>query len=143
MTEKTLITVASANTQLGAVFAPWVQALDLTVESIGDGQVGIRLPYSDRLCRTGDSICGQALMATIDTCMVFVCYLARGTYGNCTTVSQNTSFMRPAIGSDVIAKGRIIKAGRQLVFGEVTLHADGDPQRVICVGTSTYMLLPD
>lgn len=136
------INTETANTQLKEVFAPWVQDLNLRVESIGDEQVELRLPYADELCRSHQMVCGQAMMALIDTCMVFVCYLAQGRYGNCTTVSQNTSFMRPVIGTDIIATGRIVKAGRQLVFGEVTLRSAGD-ERPVCQGTSTYMVLPD
>jgi len=136
------ISVETANAQLNKVFAPWVQDLNLVIESIGDGKVVMRLPYSEDLCRSQKIVCGQAMMALIDTCMVFVCYLAQSGYGNCTTVSQNTSFMRPVIGQDIVATGQIVKAGRQLVFGEVSLHSSTD-KRVVCQGTSTYMLLPD
>ena len=139
----TEINVETANRQLSRVFAPWVQSLALSVEAIGDGEVRMRLPHAEQLCRQGDSICGQALMTGIDTCMVFVCYLAQGRYGNCTTVSQHTSFMRPAIGSDLILAGRVVKPGRQLVFGEVDVYPENDPGRIVCAGQCTYMLLPD
>ena len=138
----TPINVDTANQRLTEVFAPLIQELNLEVEAIGEGVVEMRLPYSDRLCRSHQIVCGQALMALIDTCMVFVCYVGQGQYLNCTTVSQNTSFMRPVIGQDVIATGRVIKSGRQLVFGEVSLRSVGD-QRVVCSGTSTYMVLAD
>jgi uncharacterized protein (TIGR00369 family) len=82
------------------------------------------------------------MMALIDTCMVFVCYVGQGKYSNCTTVSQNTSFMRPAMGKDILATGRVLKSGRSLVYGEVTLRSEGD-DRIVCAGTSTYMMLPD
>ncbi len=87
-------------------------------------------------------IVGQAMMALIDTCMVFVCYVGQNRYSNCTTVSQNTSFMRPVIGKDIIATGSVLKSGRSLVYGEVMLRTAGD-ERVVCAGTSTYMVLPD
>ena len=137
----TIINIETANAQLKEVFAPWLLDLNLLVETIGNNQVEVRLPHSEDLCRSHQVICGQAMMALIDTCMVFVCYLAQGSYGNCTTVSQNTSFMRPVIGQDIIATGRVVKAGRQLVFGEVSLRSAGD-DRVVCQGTSTYMVLP-
>lgn len=136
------INLETANAQLKKVFAPWIQNLNLVIEAIDGGEVVMRLPYSDDLCRSHEIVCGQAMMALIDTCMVFVCYLGQGGYGNCTTVSQSTSFMRPVIGQDIIATGRIVKAGRQLVFGEVSLHSAND-ERVVCQGTSTYMVLPD
>jgi uncharacterized protein (TIGR00369 family) len=136
------VNLVSANKRLREVFAPWLQQLQLSIEAIGDGRVVMRMPYSDALCRSHHIVCGQAMMALIDTCMVFVCYVGQGRYSNCTTVSQSTSFMRPVMGKDIVATGRVLKSGRSLVFGEVTLHAQGD-DRVVCAGTSTYMVLPD
>ncbi len=145
MSEKppvTPVNPSTANRRLAEVFAPWVQQLDLSIEAIAGDTVTIRMPYSDGLCRSHQIVCGQAMMALIDTCMVFVCYLGQGRYCNCTTVSQTTSFMRPVMGKDILATGRVLKSGRSLVFGEVTLHAQGD-DRIVCAGTSTYMVLPD
>ena len=139
---ETPVNLDSANQRLADVFAPWVQQLKLSIEVIEDDTVVIRMPYSDDLCRSHQMVSGQAMMALIDTCMVFVCYVGQGKYSNCTTVSQNTSFMRPAMGRDILATGRVLKSGRSLVYGEVTLHSEGD-DRIVCAGTSTYMMLPD
>ena len=88
----------------------------------------------------GEIICGQALMSVIDTCLVYICYAGLDKICDVTTVGQNTSFTRSAIGKYVIAIGKVIKAGRTQVFGEVSLYVDGD-SRVICSGTSTSDLL--
>jgi len=136
------INTDTANQKLTEVFAPWVQQLNMKVTSIGDGEVTLLMPYSDELCRSGSIICGQALMSLIDTCMVFVCYLGMGKYGDCATVSQHTTFMRPASNADIIATGKLVKGGRTLIFGNVTLTADNDP-RPICAGTLTYAVIPD
>ncbi len=100
----------------------------------------MRMPYSEKLCRIGGMVCGQALMAMIDTCMVYVCFVGLNKFTNCATVNQNTSFLRPVVGKDIIATGKVIKAGKTLVFGEVTLHADGD-KRPVCNATLTYAVL--
>ena len=76
MTDATTITVETANAQLSRVFAPWVTDLQPRVESIGGESVVMRMPWSERLCRSHDMVCGQAMMALVDTCMVFVCYIA-------------------------------------------------------------------
>jgi len=136
------INIETANEQLKRVFAPWIQQLNLRVTSIGEDEVELLMPFSDELCRSGGLICGQALMSLIDTSMVFVCYLGMGKYSDCATVSQNTTFMRPAIGADVVAKGKLIKSGRTLIFGEVTLSTATDP-RPICNGTLTYAVIPE
>lgn len=139
--ENTPITVESANLRLQEVFAPWILQLNLRVEKITPDEVIMRMPYSDQLCRSGAIICGQSLMALIDTCMVYVCYAGLGRYANCATVTQNTSFLRPAKNTDVIATGRLIKAGRTLVFGDVLLTGDVD-KKPLCTGTLTYAVLP-
>ena len=72
--------IGEARRVLGEVFAPWVQDLNLSVEAFdfdppegaSDWQPGamLRMPFSERLCRIGGVVCGQALMAFADTAMV-------------------------------------------------------------------------
>ncbi|MEM7293045.1 MAG: PaaI family thioesterase [Pseudomonadota bacterium] len=136
------LNLETANASIDELFAPFVKGLKPTIEAIGDGNVVIRMPYDDGLCRVGGIICGQALMSLIDTCMVYVCFSGLGRFAEVTTVTQSTNFMRPVIARDVIATGRAVKAGRTLVFGEVVLTVDGD-ERPVCSGSSTYAVLPD
>jgi acyl-coenzyme A thioesterase PaaI-like protein len=63
--------LAAARALLGEVFAPWVRELGLEVVALGKDEATLRLPFSERLCREGGVICGQALMAAADTAMVF------------------------------------------------------------------------
>jgi acyl-coenzyme A thioesterase PaaI-like protein len=55
---------------LAEYFAPWVQALNLQVDSTDADSVTLRLPQSDQLSRVGGMLCGQAMMAAADTAMV-------------------------------------------------------------------------
>ncbi|MFZ0764989.1 MAG: thioesterase, partial [Bradyrhizobium sp.] len=70
--------IEEARRVLREVFAPWVQDLNLSIVDIesdpppnaaADWQPGaiLRMAFSDRLCRHGGIICGQALMALADT----------------------------------------------------------------------------
>lgn len=135
------LTVDTANRVSETIFAPWLQQLGMRVEAIDSSGATLRLPYSEQLCRAGGMVCGQALLALIDTCMVYVAFAAQNQYGNCTTVSQNTSFVRAAKGQDIIARGTIVKSGRQLLFGEVVLTT-ADDAKTVATGSATYMLLP-
>ena len=141
MPEATHPTVDEANRLLVELFADWVQALNLRVDHIDSTGAVLRLPQHEGIRRIGGIVCGQASMTLIDTCMVFVCFAGLGRVADVTTVSQNTSFMRAAGNGDLLAHGRVIKAGRQLVFGEVTVTVEGD-ERPIAHGTSTYAVLP-
>ena len=135
------VTEARAAAILAENFAPWIQDLGLRIDHMGDQSARLRLPMNDRLSREGGTVCGQAMMALADTAMVFAISAALGDYAPMTTVSQNLSFMRPVTDADVIAEARVLKLGRNLVFGEVTLSADGGGEPV-AHATTTYALLP-
>lgn len=134
------IDLEAARAQLPA-FAPWVRALDATIEALTPEGARLRMPFSEALCRADGIVCGQALMTLVDTCCVFSSWAALGEFRNITTVDQNTSFLRPVMGKGVIAEGRIRKAGRTLIFPEVHLYAEGD-DRLVAHGTSTFAVLP-
>ena len=106
---------------LGDVFAPWVQDLNLSIEGFdfappanaADWQPGaiLRMPFSERLCRNGGIVCGQALMAFADTSMVIANLAANKGYRPMTTVDQTTHFMRAVTASDVLADARVVDSG--------------------------------
>lgn len=127
-------------------FAPWVQDLQLGVETLyradqpGGAGALLRMRFSERLCRDGGVICGQALMSLADTAMVLAVCAAGGGYRPMTTVDQTTHFMRPVAGADVLADARIVRLGRTMAFGQVMLSgaADGKPVAMV---SSAYALL--
>src|SRR5262245_20108302 len=128
--------IAEARRVRGDVFAPWIGDLDLLVEGFdfeppakaADWQPGamLRMPFSERLCRNGGMVCGQALMAFSDTAMVIANLAANRGYRPMTTVDQTTHFMRAAASCDVLADARIVRLGRTMSFGRVTLSSDAD-----------------
>jgi len=132
--------VPHAEELLRGAFAPWVQELDLRIEAVGADSATLRLPLSEKLTRIGGTVCGQALMALADTTMVFVISGAFGEFRPMTTVSQNTSFMKAISNADVIAEGRLLRLGKTLAFGAVSLRAEGDSKPAVEV-TSTYAIL--
>ena len=142
--------IADARRVLGEVFAPWVLDLDLSIESFdfaapadaADWQPGavLRMPFSERLCRKGGVVCGQALMAFADTSMVIANLAANRGYRPMTTVDQTTHFMRAAAGSDVLADARVVRLGRTMSFGRVTLTGAADGKPVAMVSSAFAML---
>jgi uncharacterized protein (TIGR00369 family) len=134
------INVEVAQSFLQENFAPWILDLNISFDSIREGQAILRIPVSDRLNREGGTICGQAIMAVADTALVFAISSALDDFVPITTVSQSSSFLRPAANKDLIAHASIIKLGRSLVYGEVTLYT-GTPEKPVAHVTSTYMLL--
>jgi uncharacterized protein (TIGR00369 family) len=132
--------IDDAQRMLGELFAPWVQALGLRVEAVGGGEARLRLPFDPSLSRVGGTVCGQAMMAAADTAMVFAISSQLGGFRPMTTVTLNTSFMRPVADSDVLVVARVLKPGRSLVFGEVELSSAADG-RLAAHATTTYALV--
>ena len=121
-------------------FAPWVQALGLKVEGFEDGAVTLRLPFNPELSRIGGMVCGQALMAAADTAMVLAIVTRLGKQRPMTTVQLNTSFLKPLANQDALVTAKVIRAGKNLVFGEIDTVAVVDGKSV-CRASTTYALL--
>jgi len=149
--EATEFDIAEARRVLGDVFAPWVQDLGLTVDGIetspppgaaADWQprATLRMKFSDRLCRDGGIVCGQALMALADTSMVIAILAANRGYRPMTTVDQTTHFLKAATKSDVLADARVVRLGRTMSFGRVTLLSAADNKPVAMVSSAFAML---
>jgi acyl-coenzyme A thioesterase PaaI-like protein len=99
-------TVADAH---AFMFAPWVRQLGLCDFEVREGYVRARLPERDDLKLVAGSICGQALMAAIDTLAALaMCTTDRLTKG---TVNQHTQFLRPAKGGDLIVEVNVMRFG--------------------------------
>ncbi len=125
---------------LSDLFAPWVQALGLRVQSFEPGVVTLRLPRNDQLSRVGDMLCGQAMMAAADTAMVLALISHFGAFRPCTTVQMNTSFLKPLSGQAALVQARLLRAGKALAFGEIDIRG-ADDGKSVCRASTTYALL--
>jgi len=143
--------IESARRVLAEVFAPWVRDLNLAIETFdfapplektADWQPGaiLRMPFSERLCRNGGTVCGQALMAFADTAMVIANMAGNRGYRPMTTVDQTIHFMRAATAADVLADARVVRLGRTMAFGRVTLTSAADGKPVAMVSSAFAML---
>lgn len=107
------------------IFAPWVKQLALCDFKVDGHRVSARLPEADALKFSAGAICGQAIMAAIDT----VTALAMGTGDRATrgTTYQHTHFLRPAKGDDFIVTAEVLRFGKTSAYAEarVTFAASG------------------
>lgn len=135
-----IVTRASLQQALRDLFAPWVQDLNLQVESFAAGEVVLRLPHSTRLSRVGDMLCGQAMMAAADTAMVLALISHFGTFRPCSTVQQSSTFLKPLSSQDALVTARVVRAGKSMAFGEIDLCGATAGGSVFRAST-TYALL--
>lgn len=121
----------------------FMQDLGLTIISAEPGRVHFTLGVTDPLVHAGGVLCGQTILACMDTGMVFVMMsLNEAADGNFTTVQLQTNFERGVPGDvgEVTFEAHATKIGRSLVFGQIDLVLpDG---RRAASATTTYMWLP-
>ena len=98
------------------VFAPWVKMLGIREFKVSPGMVSALLPQNDALKFSSGAVCGQAIMAAIDT----VASLAISTTERISkgTVYQHTHFLRPAVNDDFHVKAEVLRFGKASAFTE-------------------------
>jgi uncharacterized protein (TIGR00369 family) len=131
------VTPEIAQKILADFFADWVQALNLSILSIDTEHVLIRMPLGDHLARVGGIVSGQALAALADTAMVFAAIGHAGQPRQFATTDLHTQFLRPGVGTAVLCRATVVRAGKALTFAraEMTQEDDG---KIIATATATF-----
>ncbi len=138
---ETSFTVADGEKILADMFAPWVLELGLSVEEVTPDSADLRLPFSEKLCRVGGMVCGQAMVSAADTAMVIAISSALGGFVPIGTVDMTVNYMRPAAGSDLLLTARIMRMGRTMCFCN-TMLSTADDGRDCAHVVGTYALPP-
>jgi uncharacterized protein (TIGR00369 family) len=132
--------IVAADAVLAENFAPWVLALGIKAEGTGPQSATLRIPFSDKLCRVGGILCGQALLTGADTAMVIALAAASGSFKPCTTVDLTINYMRPITKADAVLEASVMRLGKSLAFCTCTIQESGG-SKPAAFSTGTYALL--
>lgn len=130
------MTPADLDTIFADNFAPWVKALDISTVSVDDGASTFRMPLTPDLARVGGIVSGQALAALADTCMVLAAIAHAGKMIPYATTNLDTQFLRPGVGTAILCRASVVRAGRAMVF----MHADMTEEssgKIVATATAT------
>jgi uncharacterized protein (TIGR00369 family) len=130
--------------ELEAFYASLFPQMDrhrFKIEEVKKGSARIRLPYHDLYLRPGGTISGPALMTLADSAMYTLLLAMIGPVPLAVTTNLNINFLRKPAPVDVIAKAELLKLGRRLAVGSVTMFSDGDDEPV-AHATVTYSIPP-
>jgi uncharacterized protein (TIGR00369 family) len=109
------------------------------VERVEENLVEIRMTYHPRHLRPGGTISGPALMTLADTAVYLVLLAMIGPVALAVTTNLNINFLRKPAARDVIARTNLLKLGKRLAVGDVTMYSDGDA-RPVAHATVTYSI---
>jgi acyl-coenzyme A thioesterase PaaI-like protein len=129
------LTIEEVQAALGKL--PVVDHHGEIVESVGDGELRMRLPFRreymgrDVWKASGANVySGPMVLGFADTAM-YACIV--GTFGGRVLgliQTMTTNFLRPAKDTDLMAQVRIIRRGKRSVYLETWLFSDGESEPV-------------
>jgi len=120
------------------VFHP---ASGLSIEAVWEGGSRVRRAYSDGSVRPGGTIFGPTMMALADFAMYVAVLAAIGPVPLAVTTNLNINFLRKPARCDLVAEARLLKLGKRLAIGEITIRSDGEAEPV-AHATATYSIPP-
>jgi uncharacterized protein (TIGR00369 family) len=134
------MSVAELEQFLRAEFPQSFGSGDTRIESADGETCLLRQRYNDGMLRPGGTVSGPTLMALADCAMYVVLLSAIGPVGLAVTTNLNINFLRKGLaGQDVLAAAKILKLGKRLAVGEVTLLS-GDSSDPVAHVTATYSI---
>lgn len=111
-----------------------------TVEAVGNMAATIRHEVGVGELRPGGTVSGPVLMTVADVALYVAILGEIGIVPLAVTTNLNINFLRkPAGDKAIIGECKLIKVGRTLAVGEVTLYSEGSPDAVAHV-VGTYAI---
>ena len=111
----------------------------LRIERVDYADIRVRRRFQENHIRPGGTISGPTMMELADFAMYVAVFSAIGPQPLAVTTNLNINFLRKPAQADLIAEARLMKIGKRLAVGEVTIYSDGSADAVAHV-TSTYSI---
>ncbi|MBC7379134.1 MAG: PaaI family thioesterase, partial [Burkholderiaceae bacterium] len=107
------------------------------VDAVGKGTSTIRHKITEAELRPGRTVSGPVLMFVADVALYVAIFGEVGIVPQAVTTSLNFNFLRrPSADADILGVCKLLKMGKTLAVGEVSLYSEGDPEPVAhAVGT--------
>ncbi|MDE3175797.1 MAG: PaaI family thioesterase [Pseudomonadota bacterium] len=111
------------------------------IEEVGPMRARMRLVYQERHLRPGGTISGPAMFGLADVAL-YVAILANiGPVGLAVTTNLNINFLKKPEPADLIGEARLIKLGKRLAVGEVSIFATRSDD-LVAHAVGTYSIPP-
>lgn len=136
----TLMTASEVEAYLDEVF-PQLHHGGRTyfIEEVGPLTARMRCDYHERHLRPGGTISGPTMMALADLALYAAILAQIGPVGLAVTTSLTFNFLRKPGQAALIGEARLLKLGKRLAVGEVSLYSQGEPE-LVCHATGTYSI---
>ncbi len=136
------LSVAKFN-QIAEERMPFAQQMGLQLESIATSGVFMRAVYNEDFLRPGGTVSGPVMMALADAAMYALVLSRIGPVELAVTTNLSINFLSRPLPGDIVAQARLLKLGKRLAVGEVSLYSDGGSgDAPVAHVTATYSIPP-
>ena len=111
----------------------------LTLERVDYGSIRVRRAFHENHLRPGGTVSGPTMMELADFAMYVAVFSAVGPQPLAVTTNLSINFLRKPAQADLIPEAKLMKVGKRLAVGEVTILSDGSDEPVAHV-TATYSI---
>ena len=111
----------------------------LILERVDYASIRVRRAFHEDYLRPGGTISGPTMMELADFAMYVAVFSAIGNQPLAVTTNLNINFLRKPAQADLIAEAKLMKVGKRLAVGEVTILSEGSDEPVAHV-TATYSI---
>ena len=119
----------------------WSRESGLSIEEVWSGGCRLRQAFREQSLRPGATISGATIMALGDYAVYIAVLATIGWEPLAVTTNLNVNFLRKPGRKDLLADCDLIKVGKSLAVGEVTIREEGDDEPIAHL-TSTYSVPP-
>ena len=119
---------------------PFNRLYGLRIEAAKRGSCTLRIPYRPEFARPDGIIGGHTFMTAADVAMWLAIATRLGTDERAVTVEMKTNFLRSLRKKPFLCRARVLKIGRQLVYG--TAECFAPDTGILTHHTLTYIRLP-
>ncbi|MEX2246858.1 MAG: PaaI family thioesterase [Dehalococcoidia bacterium] len=121
---------------------PFMKHLGMEFVEAGEGWAKIRMIYQDENSTAMKALHGGAISSLIDTTGAMAAWttseiLTPRYFGS--TVGINVNYLSGAIGIDVIAEGRVLKRGKEIIYADVRVTEPAG--KLLAQGTVVYRII--
>lgn len=113
------------------------------VERIDHGRVELSLLAGEEHLRPGGTVSGPAMMTLADLAMYVLVLSHKGPEALVVTTNLNINFLRKPPPGRLVARANMLKMGRSLAVGDVTISGEGEANAIVAHATVTYSIPPE
>lgn len=127
--------------EIAEFIASELPQMKCTVLEVGNRGATVVHAVGPNELRPGGTVSGPVLMTTADMALYVAILGEIGIVPLAVTTSLNINFLRkPKAGARIVGVCKLIKLGRSLAVGEVSLYSEGQSDEVVAHAVGTYAI---